>query len=468
VPKSPDSLLEATLLAAVAAAGPDATVDAVAYRLGEPMARRTLQRRLAALVAAGRLHVTGRARATRYHVPATATKNVQIGSERNAGPGGASSAERYVPVSDEAQRLKDAVRADLHLRRPVGYRAEFLDGYRPNSSFYLPQPLRERLAAMGRDAAIEAPAGTYARKLLDRLLIDLSWNSSRLEGNTYSLLDTQRLIEHGDAAEGKNAAEAQMILNHKAAIEFLVDGAGELGFNRYTITNLHALLADNLLADPRAGGRLRTSAVAISGTTFIPLANPQRIDEEFTRVLAKAEQIADPLEQAFFAMVHLPYLQPFDDVNKRVSRLAANLPLIQRNLCPLSFVDVPQQAYVDGLIAVYETNGVALLRDVFAWAYERSCARYGAVRQSLGEPDALRLRYRDVMRELVAAVVRQAMNSRQAAAYIDAHIADAVAADDRARCIELVHAELIALHEGSIARYRLRPGEYHAWKAQWR
>ena len=117
---------------------------------------------------------------------------------------------------------------------------------------------------MGRTPDSEKPAGTYARHILDRLLVDLSWASSQLEGNTYSLLDTKRLIEHGQAAEGKDAAETQMILNHKAAIEFLVDSADDLAFNRQTILNLHALLSDNLLPDPGAGGRLRRIGVGIN------------------------------------------------------------------------------------------------------------------------------------------------------------------------------------------------------------
>lgn len=89
-------------------------------------------------------------------------------------------------------------------------------------------------------------------------------------------------------------------------------------------------------------------------------------------------------------MLHFSYLQPFEDVNKRVSRLAANLPFIRENLSPLSFVDVPERAYIEGLLGVYELNRIELLRDVFVWAYERSCARYSAVRQSLGEPDLIR------------------------------------------------------------------------------
>ena len=92
---------------------------------------------------------------------------------------------------------------------------------------------------------------------------------------------------------------------------------------------------------------------------------PQLIEECFRQLLDKAALIPDPFEQAFFALVQLPYLQPFLDVNKRVSRLAANLPLIRANLCPLSFVDVPIHAYVDGLLGVYELNRIELLRDVF-------------------------------------------------------------------------------------------------------
>ena len=147
--------------------------------------------------------------------------------------------------------------------------------------------------------------------------------------------------------------------------------------------------------------------MGIDGTVYHPLEVPQLIEECFDKILDTAAAITDPFEQAFFALVHLAYLQGFEDVNKRVSRLAANIPLIRGNLCPLSFVDVPERAYIDGVLAIYELNRVELLRDVFVWACERSSARYSAVRQSLGEPDPFRLRYRAlVARGVVAAVVR--------------------------------------------------------------
>jgi hypothetical protein len=258
-----------------------------------------------------------------------------------------------------------------------------------------------------------------------------------------------------------------MILNHKAAIELLVEHAAEIGFNRYTVCNLHALLAENLLADPQAGGRLRAIAVNIGGTVFQPLEGPQRIEECFDQILATATAIIDPFEQAFFAMVHLPYLQPFEDVNKRVSRFAANIPLIRRNLCPLSFVDVPVRDYIDGILGVYELNRLELLRDVFVWAYERSCARYAAVCRSLGDPDPFRLRYRELIAQIVGTIIREGMN-REAAIRFIRREAEQAAAEDRARLIEVTETEIMSLHDGNFARYRVRPSEYAAWRASWR
>lgn len=194
---------------------------------------------------------------------------------------------------------------------------------------------------------------------------------------------------------------------------------------------------------------------------------PQFIDECFGNILNIAAAIADPFEQAFFALVHLAYLQGFEDVNKRVSRLAVNIPLIRGNLCPLSFVDVPERAYVDGVLGIYELNRVELLRDVFVWAYERSSARYSAVQQSLGEPDPFRLHYRALIAEAVIDVVRGGMDRKAAIARIKQSAVAQVPKVDQARFVEVVETEIMSLHEGNIARYRLRPAEYRAWRESW-
>ena len=448
----------------VVAAHPEAVpVQAIREGLGFDLPPRMLQRRLALLVEQNRLVAEGIGKGRRYRLPAIIVQgHVQAGPATVTGR-----AEVYPRISQEAQEIKQAVREPEQNRHPVGYNRAFLEDYRPNHSYYLPRETQQRLFEMGRSDGAEQPAGTYVKQILNRLLIDLSWNSSRLEGNTYSLLETERLLELGEAAEGKDAREAQMILNHKAAIELLSDQAEEIGFNPYTILNLHALLSDNLLADPQACGQLRYKSVGISGTVYHPLDVPQLIDECFQKILNTASVITDPFEQAFFSMVHLPYLQPFDDVNKRVSRLAANIPLIQKNLSPLSFVDVPERAYVDGILGVYELNRIELLRDVFVWAYERSCARYAAIRQSLGEPDPFRLQYRTLIAEIILEIVRGLMNKKEAIRYIKQRALQDVPLDDQARFIEVTETELMSLHEGNISRYRLRPVEYQKWKNNW-
>jgi len=375
--------------------------------------------------------------------------------------------ESVIPLSKAGTVIRDYVSQALQARKPVGYVRAFLDRYQPNSSSYLTEQDRIHLAAVGRPQIADQPAGTYAKQILNRLLIDLAWNSSRLEGNTYSLLDTKRLIELGEEAKGRARLEAQMILNHKDAIEFLVGAADEIGFNRYTLLNLHAILANNLLADPTAAGRLRYIAVGIERSSFHPLEVPQLIEENFDQVLATAGAISDPFEQAFFVMVQLPYLQPFDDVNERVSRLAANIPLIKRNLTPLSFTDVPRQTYTEAVLGVYELNKIDLLKDVFIWAYERSAARYAAVRQSLGEPDPFRLRYREQFRELIAALVRTRVDRKDAATKIAAWARKQIDSGDRQHFVEVVEAELTGLHEGNFARYRIRPSEFAAWRQVW-
>jgi hypothetical protein len=165
-------------------------------------------------------------------------------------------------------------------------------------------------------------------------------------------------------------------------------------------------------------------------------------------------------------MVQLPYLQPFDDVNKRVSRLAANIPLNTRNLAPLSFVDVPQDLYVQGLLGVYEFQRTALLKDVFLRAYERSSLRYAEIRQPLGEPDSFRIRYRDDIRALVGDIITQALSQQAAQERIVAYTSR-VPAGDREKFIEVVETELLSLHDGNFARYRIRPSQFAVWKAVW-
>ncbi len=432
-------------------------LDAISSALGGILPLRTLQRRLARLEEQGRIV---RQRVGRSVVYRTAPATMQVDAVLPM-PTVEMHGETYVPISTLGQEIKQYVRQPLQGRRPVGYDIAFLEAYHPNETSYLPQALRDQLHALGRSPAEQAPAGTFARDILHRLLIDLSWASSQLEGNTYSRLDTERLIDFGQAAEGKDALETQMILNHKAAIEYVVHGIDSVGIDTGTVIALHALLLDGLLADPMACGRLRRRTVEIGGSVYRPIGLPQRVEELFGLVLGIGARIDDPFEQAFFLMVHLPYLQPFEDVNKRVSRLAANIPLIKRNLCPLSFLDVPTRTYVDALLGVYELIRIELLRDVFVWAYERSCQQYVAVRSQMVPPDTFRLRHRVALAEAVRAIIRN--DAQVDEENIRRVIPKAVTTEDAARFIHLVQEEFKALHPGNAVRFGLRPLDYEAW-----
>lgn len=411
------------------------------------IARRTAQRWLSQWLQAGKLTSHKDGRNIRYQVLAAFTPQDDFPA--------------HIPLSADSRDILAYINQPILARKPIGYQRDFLDSYQPNRSAYLPEPLRRQLHKMGSTGASTRPAGTYGRAILNRLLIDLSWASSHLEGNTYSRLDTRALIEQGTVAAGKAQTETQMILNHKAAIELLIDNISTAGFNRYTVMNLHSALSENLLPNPADEGRLRQHLVEISQSTYRPLDVPPQIIIQFDTLLEKANQISDPFEQAFFVMVHLPYLQPFADVNKRTSRLATNLPLLQHNLCPLTFLGVPEAAYSQAILGVYEMTRVELLRDVFVWAYERSTQEYTALKQNLAEPDPLRLRYRELIKRVIREVVLTP--NTDSLDMIRQAVAQIVDLTEREEVQALLIDELRRLHEGVLARYGLRPSEWERW-----
>ena len=237
---------------------PGALLSKIVEETNSAVTTRTIQRHLARLVTEGRIRREGKGKATRYYPPKTEFPPLE-----------------EIKLSPEALESHGLVSRPLTARQPVGYDVEFLGSYEPNKTEYLPKSLCQELAKVGHIANHEQPAGTYLRQILDRLLIDLSYHSSRLEGNTYSLLETQKLLQAGEHFSEKAAEETQMLLNHKRAIELLADQPEEIGFNRYTILNLHALLSDNLLSDNSACGRLRDRPVGIGGSVFHPLEIPQ-------------------------------------------------------------------------------------------------------------------------------------------------------------------------------------------------
>ena len=422
--------------------------------------RKAIRRALHALAKRGLLKPEGAARA-RVYVRSSHESDVPSTVARS------SDFFKKIKLSPSSQTLLQYLVQPLGARRPIGYNQDFLQAYEPNKSHYLNAQQRAEMLAFGRVETVIRPAGTYARNILDRLLIDLSWNSSRIEGNTYSLLETKRLIEFGELASGKDATEAQMILGHKAAIEYIVESATESSITAHDVYSIHALLSENLLGDPSASGRIRRIAVGIGGSTYLPLENHYKLKEYLNLIIDKMNAIRDPFEQSFFSLVHLSYLQAFEDVNKRTARIIANIPLVKDNLKPLSFVDVDRETYVMSLLGIYERSDVSLFRDLYLWAYQRSAQKYSAIQHAIGEPDLLKLKYRNAIHEIVRTIILEQVAGRKVVARIKDLIASRhVPALDAEQIFGVIELEIASLHDGNIARFKIRPSEYLAWKAK--
>ncbi|OZI64850.1 Fic family protein [Bordetella genomosp. 4] len=417
----------------------------IAHRIAVSVS--TVKRYLDVLLQTGEIVREGKGRATRYRVIAPSAVST-IGEPTTS----------YVPMdpmawSGAGQALLLELRQPLGAREVAGYQRAFVDNYVPNQSSLLPPVLAQSLYDEGRMKG-QQPAGTYARKVLGALLIDLSWSSSRLEGNRYSRLDTEELFKNGSAG---NDLDAVMLLNHKIAIEFLVDAVPEYGLTQPLIRNLHAMLMQDLLVDASHLGNVRQKVVNISGTTYVPLQVPSLLEEMLGLVVDKAKLIKNPIEAAFFLWVNLAYLQPFEDGNKRTSRLSANIPLMLYNCAPLSFLSVETPDYAYAMMGVYERCNVALAVDLFESAYRRSVKKYAILLDAMGIPDPVRLRFREALTESVGAVVRDRMNVDAAVALLG------LPAPDILQFQPILLRELQALDLYNCARYRLTMTQTRQW-----
>jgi Fic family protein len=422
---------------------------------------RTLRNWLRDLVEEGAVEFHGERKGRRYRfverpvavVPAVGTITVE-----GQPPGAA-----VRPIfAAESQALIKRVEAPIYTRPPATYREDWLQTYVPNESTYLTPTQREELAALGKRDPIYGRAGTYIKKIYDRLLIDFSFNSARLEGNTYTLADTERLLLQGAAAPGKPNAERIMILNHKEAIAYLVRHIDTLQPDENTIRTLHYLLADSLVA-PGAAGQFRDESIRVGGTTYAPLDGRDRLTRLLLWLLERARAITDPFEQSFFLLVHISYLQAFVDVNKRTARLASIIPLIRGDYVPQSFVDVDQDTYLKATIAVHELNEVGPLADVYAWSYRRTCQRFETTAQVVGFDEIAAL-YRPSRRALVTDLVRARVPQDNVAEWITAHVPGNVEPQHREKFISDVLAELENLGASRIGGLGITREEFEAWQ----
>jgi Fic family protein len=213
---------------------------------------------------------------------------------------------------------------------------------------------------------------TYDKEM-ERLAIDLSWKSSQIEGNTYSLLETERLLKEQEAAEGKPKDDATMLLNHKEAINFIIenpDYVEPLAISR--IEDIHSLLIKNLGVDRN----LRQRRVGISGTNYVPLDNEHQIRDAINELCLLINSKQNVFEKALLALVMLSYIQPFADGNKRTARIISNALLIAYQYCPISFRTVDSIEYKKAMLLFYEQNNIYAFKEIFKSQFEFAVKTY--------------------------------------------------------------------------------------------
>lgn len=260
-------------------------------------------------------------------------------------------------------------------RSKKSYNFDFLTWYKPNETHFFSNEQLSLLENALKGLAIDTDFYHNNRRLLETTLIDLSFASSYLEWNTYDYLDTEILIKYNEIAKEKTLDDTQMILNHKKCIEYMVHYKKDLPYNTRTFCEIHTLLWEKLLPKENLG-ILRNKIVEIGASAYAPLDNIFQLQEQFELFLSKLNTIQNPFEQSLFILVFIPYFQLFLDINKRTSRMTANLPLLKNNLPLISLLAVEKRTYITAILAIYELNNVSLLADIFVGNYLLNMKRY--------------------------------------------------------------------------------------------
>ncbi len=329
----------------VLAPGENLSRPAIAQAVGET--RDNTIRELGRLVELGYVATSGTGRATTYAITPQA---------------------RTLALWDVEEYLVQE--PDQRRARYTGLQPELFEAVR---GIFRPADLEAIATAREEFAKRRATDEATAQRELERFVIELSWKSSKIEGNTYTLLDTEQLIRESVEAPGHSHAEAVMILDHKRAFEYVWQHQDD--FRRLTrsqVEEVHALLTKDLSVP----GGLRTSGVGITGTVYVPPASQVEIASHLDGILRAINSFEEPAEKALACLVLLPYLQPFADGNKRTSRLMANAALLAHGLPPLSYRSIDEQAYKGALILFYEQGALANFRDLFVEQLRFAAANY--------------------------------------------------------------------------------------------
>lgn len=219
----------------------------------------------------------------------------------------------------------------------------------------------------------KALSAKLLQKEFERLTVELAWKSSKIEGNTYTLLDTERLLKEHISAKGKTAEETQMVMNHKTALDYVLQKPDY--FSKLTVSKIeeiHRLLTEGL----NVSKGIRQGMVGIVGTNYRPLDNTYQIKEALQRLIDVINHTENPVEKALIAVLMIAYIQPFEDGNKRTSRILGNALLLANDYCPLSYRSVDEIEYKKGIILFYEQNNAFYFKKLFLEQFKQAVQKY--------------------------------------------------------------------------------------------
>lgn len=310
----------------------------------------TLKRMIAAGIKAGDIVAEGKARATRYRLSSQAQLLMPL------------NLDTYFALEVDERQVQSS------------YNFELINGLLAETRLFSDkdQVHLDALQEEFRQHISELTDNEY-RKEMERLGIDLSWKSSQIEGNTYTLLETERLLRESKTAEGKSKEEAVMLLNHKDALSFVLDNPDYLKELTVShIEDIHQLLTKDLSIDKG----LRRHRVGITGTNYHPLDNEFQIREAMRDTCELINSKSNIFEKALLTLVLLSYIQPFSDGNKRTARITSNAILIANNYCPLSFRSVDSIDYKKAMLIFYEQNNLYAFKQIFMEQFEFAVKEY--------------------------------------------------------------------------------------------
>lgn len=310
----------------------------------------TLKRMIAAGIKAGDIVAEGKARATRYRLSPQAQLLMPL------------NLDTYFVLEVDERQVQSS------------YNFELINGLLAETRLFSDkeQSHLDALQEEFRQHVSELTDNEY-RKEMERLGIDLSWKSSQIEGNTYTLLETERLLRESKTAEGKTREEAVMLINHKDALSFVLDNPDYLKELTVShIEDIHQLLTKELSIDKG----LRRHRVGITGTNYHPLDNEFQIREAMRDACELINSKSNIFEKALLTLILLSYIQPFSDGNKRTARITSNAILIANDYCPLSFRSIDSIDYKKAMLIFYEQNSLYAFKQIFMEQFEFAVKEY--------------------------------------------------------------------------------------------